>query len=626
MKVQSEEVWRASPGEALSRPEEFLQSLLDWKGAPQDFWGFLLHAQCRLSGAVAAAVFRAGAEGLAVAGVYPGREAQAEARDWARFAPLAVEAQELGRTVTKPLAAQDDLYGQAPKRFMAVVPLPSPDAATRLAGAYLFPAGELSGLDRAIERLEWTAGLLRVVGIGSELERRASSLRRLSTAIETLGAINENHKFAASAMGLCNEVASRWGCERAGLGVLRGRYVRLRALSHTEKFSRKMEIIQEIETVMEECLDQDVEVLVPALPQSTYGCREATRFAGKHGPACVLSLPLRSEGKVAGVLTIERPVDKPLTTEDVETLRLTCDLCSPRLLSLEKHDRWVGAKLVSALRAGAAGVVGSAHTGLKLIVMGVIAFVLYAVLAKGDYQAEASFFLESDQRRVVPAPFDGELESVAVTPGDQVAAGAELAQLRTSELRLQLAEANAAWAGYLKQASAARGVGKIPEAQAFEAEADGAKSQVDLLDYRLQHARIASPIDGTVITGDLKKMVGARVQPGQVLFEVAPLETMRAELLVPEDQIADVREQQEGTLASVSKPEEKASFVVERIEPVAEIVGQKNVFRVRARLPKVYPWMHMGLEGVAKIDIDRRSYAWIWTRPAVNWIRMKLWI
>jgi hypothetical protein len=32
------------------------------------------------------------------------------------------------------------------------------------------------------------------------------------------------------------------------------------------------------------------------------------------------------------------------------------------------------------------------------------------------------------------------------------------------------------------------------------------------------------------------------------------------------------------------------------------------------------------MEGVAKIDLGRRSYAWIWTRRIVNWVRMKLWL
>ena len=38
-----------------------------------------------------------------------------------------------------------------------------------------------------------------------------------------------------------------WQCERVSLGFFKGRYVQLRAMSHTEKFSRKMKIVQELE-------------------------------------------------------------------------------------------------------------------------------------------------------------------------------------------------------------------------------------------------------------------------------------------------------------------------------------------------------------------------------------------
>ena len=616
---------RAAPARG---PEEFLRLLLEWKGAPEAFWGFVLAAQCRLAGAAAAAIFRAGADSLGVVAVHPGREKEAEAREWTRFTSAAAETLEAGRAAVKPLAAHDDLYGQSPRRYLALVPLPSPDPSVRLAGAYLFSAGAEAALERAVERLEWTAGLLRVAGVGSELERRQTAISRLSTAIETLGAVNEHLRFAASAMCLCNELAARWSCERVSLGFLRGRTVRLRALSHTEKFSRKMELVQEIETVMEECLDQDVEVLLPAPASATYGFREAAKFASRHGPACVLSLPLRNEGKVVGVLTIERPADRPFTAQEVETLRLACDLCAPRLATLEKYDRWVGARLAAGLRSAAAGVVGPTHTGVKLVVLAIIAFILFAVLAKGDYQAEASFYLESDHRFIVSARLDEDLVSVYVVPGDPVCEGNVLASFKTLALEEALARAKADRANYLTQVSMAMAADKTAEAQIAQAQADGAGAQIDLLEYKLRNAHVLSPVSGVVLSGDLQKVVPKSFRVGDPLFEVAPAGDFRAELLVPEDQIADVRDggRMKGTLATASKPEDKVAFVVERIEPVAEVVNQKNVFRVRARLLETRPWMRLGLEGLAKIDVDRRSYAWLWTRPLVNWIRMKLWI
>ena len=96
--------------------------------------------------------------------------------------------------------------------------------------------------------------------------------------------------------------------------------------------------------------------------------------------------------------------------------------------------------------------------------------------------------------------------------------------------------------------------------------------------------------------------------------------------MVPEDEIYDIKVGQEGYLATASYPAQRIKFVVERINPIAEVVNQRNVFKVRVELLKTYPWMRPGMEGVAKVDIDKRRYVWIWTRKIVNWIRMKLWL
>ena len=126
--------------------------------------------------------------------------------------------------------------------------------------------------------------------------------------------------------------------------------------------------------------------------------------------------------------------------------------------------------------------------------------------------------------------------------------------------------------------------------------------------------------------GDLERQIGAPVKKGDVLLVVAQLESFRAELSVSEDQIAEINVGDRGELAMTSRPNVRIGFTVERINPVAEVVEQKNVFKVRVRLDGVRPWMRPGMEGLAKISIGRRTYGWIWTRKMANWIRMKLWI
>jgi hypothetical protein len=146
------------------------------------------------------------------------------------------------------------------------------------------------------------------------------------------------------------------------------------------------------------------------------------------------------------------------------------------------------------------------------------------------------------------------------------------------------------------------------------------------LEYKIRQADLVSPIGGIVVKGDLKRQIGAPVKTGDVLFEIAPLESLRAQLLVPEDEIIDIDIGQEGYLATVSFPAQRIKFVVERINPMAEVVNNRNVFKVRVRLLQTRQWMRPGMEGVAKVSVGERRYIWIWTKRVVNWIRMKLWL
>ena len=125
---------------------------------------------------------------------------------------------------------------------------------------------------------------------------------------------------------------------------------------------------------------------------------------------------------------------------------------------------------------------------------------------------------------------------------------------------------------------------------------------------------------------DLERRLGAPVEAGDVLFEIARIELLRAELYVPEDSIALANICQAGELAAVGHPDRKIRFVVERITPLAEVVNQVNSFRVRARLLDRPTWMRPGMEGLARIDVGKEHYVWIWTHRLTDWLRMKLWI
>jgi len=761
MAVESTNVGASSARDAGgTAAADLIEELTRFDGPPEVFLATLLAVQCRLARAAGGAILGPGAGGTGeVLALHPLPAQDQAPPPWvAELSEPAQRAAASGATVVRPLRGPHDMYGQPANRHVIVVPLRRGGQNVRAVAAYLVETGDRAVLAAAQERIELTVSLLSLYEARLALQRRGADLERLRMATEVLAAVNEHERFAGAAMTLCNEVTSRWPCDRTSLGFLKGRYVQLKALSNTEKFSRKMKLVQDIESAMEECLDQDVEVTHPAPVSATFVSRSAADLAGRHGPTAVLSLPLRHEGKPVAVLTAERPADKPFTLGEAETLRLTCNLCTARVRALHASDRWFGARAAGGLRATLAMLLGARHTWIKLIVLAIVAGVLFVTFGKGDFDAEAPFKLLARQRQVVPAQFDGRIDRVYVEPNDPViGAGAGkptwllkpnhltdpsalvetlrtdaaqdrgparhmldlldraegedlrhklnallaherfctprawddiaddlpqrtkdllsdldlgplrqaerielnrsllsaaypkhvapgptvLATLKTDELRMELATRKGELAGYVKQRDAALdavgGRGTQVDVQLAQAKVDEVTAKINLLKHRIAQAVLVSAIDGYVAQGDLKRQLGAPVETGDQMFLVVSDDEMLAELSVPEDLIADVRQVEAraeregwtvgGELAATARPETKVKFSLERINPVAEVVDQKNVFMVRVKvmdLPEIL--RRPGVEGVARIHIGRRSIGYIWTRRLINWFRMKFWL
>ncbi|HUS46890.1 MAG TPA: HlyD family efflux transporter periplasmic adaptor subunit [Phycisphaerae bacterium] len=621
---------KLSPGQPRAEDAttaELIDRLSHFHGPPGEFLGNLLAVQCRLAAASGGAVLRAGsADRLEVIAMFPAPADGAAAPVW-----LAQAAESAGKIISSgapgvmPLHGPDDLYGQPAARHLVMIPLKGSQGIRGLA-AFVLETADPAALAASRERLELTVSLLSLYEMQLALERRQADLRRLRTATEVLAAVNQQERFAGAAMALCNEVAARWKCDRVSLGFLKGRYVQLKAMSHTEKFSRKMKVVQDIEAAMEECIDQDVEVACPPAQEARYVARCAEALSKCYGPTVVLSLPLRKSGEPIGVLTAERPVDAAMGLDEVEPLRLACDLCTVRLANLHEQDRWFGAKAAGGARKALAFAVGAKHTWLKAAAMLVFGAVLFMVLAKGEYQVGASYVLQAMERQIVSAPFKSTIESVDVAPSQEVVAGKILARMDAIKLKDELARAEAQRKVSITQAEDARANRKANEAAIADAEKKKWEAEISLLEYQKGQADLKAKISGHVVTHKLEHRVGAEVQTGDVLFEIAPLVSLRADLLVPEDQIADVSKGQEGELADPSSPNRRARFVVESINPQAEVVKGQNVIKVRVRLLETRPWMKLGLEGKAKVSVDRRPHIELWTRRLVNWFRMKLWL
>lgn len=562
-----------------------------------------------------------------VMSIYPPAPSKGAAPSWLAHAiELALQYPPGGGSHVHRLQVAEPVTGGPSAHHVVVVPVHTEQGFQGIQ-AFLLDTDDDLTVQARRQRLELSVSLLSLYEMRQVLQRREADLRGLSTATRVLSAGNEHPRFKGAAMAVANEVASHWRAERVSVGLLEGRYVKVKAMSQTEHLIRKMAMVQDIEATMEECLDQDVEVMYPATPEATLVNRAAAELNTRHGPSTVLSLPLRRDDLVVGVITLERGIDDPFTVEEVSFLRMACELFTPRLVELGESDQWFGARFARTAQRSGAMLVGTQHTWAKLLAVALLVGAVAMLVVPGTVRVEAPFKFQAVTRRSIPAPFDGYINTVEVEPNDSVEAGDVLAMLDTAELRAERSRLDAERIAHEKEAARAAGDDKQVDRQIAEAQRDNVSAQLSWLDWQIEHAVIRAPLRGTVVAGDLTQQLGAPVGKGDVLFEVAPLDALRAELLVDDHRISDVPGAgATGWLAAAAQPDEKLPFTVEVIHPIAEVVDGRNVFRVRVRLDRSPPWARPGIEGVAKVDAWRAPIGWVWTRDAVNWVRLKLWI
>jgi hypothetical protein len=618
---QHDEKQDGSPSADVERPSQF-------QGPPDQFLNHMLQLQCQTAPAAAAAVLRISAQQqVEVLALWPGGPKQNADTGWlAQIGQAAGQVLQSQQTAVVALPGDDQLYGQQPSRHAVLIPLSGSSQAAGLA-SYRIDTSDESELAQIRQRLELTTNLLGLYEMRCTLEQRSEQLARLHQSMEILASVNQQERFMAAAMALCNEIATKWNVRRVSLGFLQGRYVKAKAISHTEHLARKMQLVSDIEAAMEESLDQDIEILYPAGQEEPYVSRAAGELSSRQGNAAVCSLPLRRVGDPFAVLTVECEADQSLTGQQVETLRLTCDLCSPRLWQMYEHDQWLGAKAASGLRRLASHAVGPRHTWVKLAIVAVVALIAFMTFAQGYDRVQADFVIQPVQRLIISAPFDGRLAGVNVGPGDEVIANTTiLGRFDTSELEMRKLEEETKRDGYMREAVMAMRDGKPDEVEMARLRAQQVNPIINRLSQQIQQATLRSSLSGLVTSEDLQRQLNAPFSKSDVLFEVAPLDELRAELLVPEKRIADIAQRQEGQLATASDPGTYWSFTVVHIDPIAQVVEQDNVFRVEVDFQTRPPDLRPGMTGVAKVHVGQRSYGYLWLRDLVDWVRMKLWL
>ena len=599
-------------------------------GAAQDFWSQLVSA--RTSGELCQAwlgilcqwipgtqagllLLHEDRDRYVPAAVWPDRE-----RDMSHLSGAAQEA-----LVERRGVVRDEPSGMA----QCAYPLLGAEEAYGVVVLYVVARGE-AGMRDALRLLHWGAGWL--VGLFDkralmERDRRLSRSALLQDLL--LGALAERHEEEA-ARWIVNRLAEMLPCRQAMLARVSAgakESVKLVSVSGSAGFEARASLLAAARDALQEALEIGEPQCHPPEDAASGGqlliTSALTEYCREAEVRAALALPLLNRGRRLGALLVE--ADAPFDAETrafLETLALALAPCldvqSAAARGLLAHTR-------SSAHATLRAVAGPRAPGIKIIAMLALLGLVGSAFLKVEYRVRSPATVEGVVQRAAVAPFDGFIAAADVRAGDAVHGGDLLARMDDRTLKLEEAKAAADEELAERKLREALGRGDAVAVRVAQADADQAHAELALAREQLAHAAILAPFDGRIVKGDLSQQLGAPVEQGHVLFEIAPMDAWRVVLKVDERDIADLREGERGELVLAGLPGQRFAIKVNRIFPVAQPGEGHDSFRVEARLLGGGGRIEPGMEGVGKVSAGAHSLLWIGFHRLFNWFRYTAW-
>jgi len=488
-------------------------------------------------------------------------------------------------------------------------------------------AVRVENLMRAVMRqLQWGAAWIELIIRRIEGKKYTPENQQLVTVLELIATSLQHEKFQAAATSVATELATLLKCERVSVGFLKGKYMQVKALSHSADFAKKSKLVRYLGLAMDEAMDQQTSLVYPAYEGETVKilkCHE--KLIQEQGTGSVCTIPLSSNSQVFGALTLERSAGNLFAKNTVELCETIASLVGPILESKRREDLWLITKFGLSVKDFVLDLIGPAHAGLKLGCTLFVSVVLFFIFAVGDFRISADAYLEGSIQRVIVTPFDGYISEANVRAGDVVKKGHPLVKLDDNDLILERAKWASQKAQYLKEYRDALGKLERSNVSVFKAQLRQVDAQLAMVDAQLSRISVNAPFDGIIISGDLSQSLGSPSQRGEVLFEIAPLDDYRVILEVDERDISAIKLTQAGELVLTGHSDKVITFTVNSITPISEVKEGRNFFRVEAKMGKQIDALRPGMKGIGKILIGKRKLIWIWSRPFIDWLRLSLW-
>ena len=232
--------------------------------------------------------------------------------------------------------------------------------------------------------------------------------------------------------------------------------------------------------------------------------------------------------------------------------------------------------------------------------------------------------LTAAEEAVVVARTLGVVEALFVEEGDVVVAGQPLAQLETERLELEVQRSRTQLANLKAAYERAErlNASKMISPTEYDAARFGYQTELtnlQLREYELREATIRATIDGVVTRRHIK--VGHTLAQNAPAFEMKRLDSIEAELNVPEREIGRIRTGQFARVIVDALAEDVFEGEVTRVAP--EVDPTSGTFRVVVTLDNADRRLKPGMFGRVDVRTDIRSDALLTPLEAVVTLRDK---
>ncbi len=453
--------------------------------------------------------------------------------------------------------------------------------------------------------------------------------RELVDLLDLVARVMKESEFGAAVLALVNLLSTALGCEQVVLGIADDGLVRVAAISHIDRFERKAENVQMLESALEEALDQRADLVYPLSPESALVGLAHDRVARLLGYTHLVTLIARNDESPdapALALMLGRR-GAAFEASRLQQVSVALHLLQPWLGTLRESSRGWGARLWAGARRRGRHWLSPGNPGRKILAVALAVFVLVASLGSWPYRIDGSAELVTDSVQIVSAPFDSHLARVYANLGDTVEADAVLVQMDVREIRLQESDLASELRRFEAEADRALAASQPAETQIATARAAQARARLEKVRFQLEQAMVRAPFAGVIVEGERKELAGIPVRQGDKLFRLARVEGLYAMVHVSERDVRELPESAIGHLRLLSQPDREIRFRVTQIVPISQARGsQGGQIQLRVMLDQApESWWRPGMTGLAQIDAGERRILWIWTHRLIDTLRLKLW-